>query len=230
MIKADHRLLEDLFAALRSGQGDRRALVDEVAARLTAHSSAEEEHVYPAIAAADPGEGPAVGHAQREHDEAVHLLRKVANLIDSPHYAQAVDEFVAAVAHHVAEEETEILPALTRAVDADALGRLGEAFERARRERLDAAGFDPAGADTKGADTKGADTKGADRKGADTNGRGGTRGQGNGHTPRGTKASSRDLAAASRDELYELAKQAGIPGRSSMTKTELARALRGGSD
>jgi hemerythrin superfamily protein len=52
MIKNDHRVLEQLFAQLKSGEGDRRALLDEVEARLTAHARAEEGEVYPVIAQA----------------------------------------------------------------------------------------------------------------------------------------------------------------------------------
>ena len=37
--------------------------------------------------------------------------------------------------------------------------------------------------------------------------------------------SAPDRAEKTRDELYELARKAGIPGRSSMTKDELAKAL-----
>jgi hemerythrin superfamily protein len=218
MIKNDHRLLEDLFSSLGSGDGDRRALIAEVTARLTAHAYAEEEHVYPAITRAEPDERPAVGHAYREHQEAVHLLRKVRNLVDSPHFEQALDEFVAAVRHHVEEEETTVLPALARAVDADTLERLGEAFEGARRDRLEAAGIDEGGTRT-GGDARPA---GPPHRGRSGGGDGGRAGNG--------KASPPDLKNASRDELYELARRADIPGRSSMNKTELARALRAVSD
>jgi hypothetical protein len=48
-----------------------------------------------------------------------------------------------------------------------------------------------------------------------------TRSQGTGNPGRGYEARSRD-------ELYNLAKERHIPGRSGMSKSELAEALRGG--
>jgi hypothetical protein len=117
LIRNDHRLLESLFQRLQEGGRDRRALVDEIAARLTAHAQAEEEEVYPAITAADPAEEDEVEHAYHEHDEAMHLLLKVVNLVDSPHFDQAVTDLVKAVRHHVDEEESEVLPALGDAGD-----------------------------------------------------------------------------------------------------------------
>src|ERR1041385_6051361 len=54
LIKNDHRLMEKMFDQLRSGKGDRRALLVEVAARLAAHSHAEEMKVYPALQQANP--------------------------------------------------------------------------------------------------------------------------------------------------------------------------------
>jgi hemerythrin superfamily protein len=188
-ITADHRALEELFTQLQAGTGDRRTLVDEVAARLTAHSGAEEQHVYPAIRDSAPVDEETVDHAYHEHAEADHLLNKVRNLIDSPHFDQALDEFVAAVKHHVEEEESEVLPALRKAVDKATLERLGDAFDNARTELLRQAGYDAP-------DTAGMSTPG------------------NG-----------DLTDATRDELYEMAKQADIAGRSSMNKDQLAQAL-----
>src|SRR5512142_212584 len=132
LIKEDHRLMESLFQRLQAGKGDRRALVDEVAARFTAHARAEEQHVYPAIAEADPDEREDVRHARHEHDEAEELLTRVQELVDSPEFEQVFTEFVEAVDHHVQEEEEEVLPALQEAVDADTLVRLGEIFEKAR--------------------------------------------------------------------------------------------------
>jgi hemerythrin-like domain-containing protein len=191
LIENDHRLLESLFQQLQAGEGDRRALVDEVAARLTAHAKAEEEEVYPAITKADPGEADEVEHAYHEHDEAVHLLLKVVNLVESPHFEQALGELVEGVRHHVEEEETEVLPALRDAVDGKTLESLGEAFSRVRADALREAGFaeEPAPAPS-------------------------------------TSSPTDELEEATRDELYDMAKEADIPGRSNMNKEQLTDALR----
>jgi hemerythrin superfamily protein len=181
-ITEDHRQLDQLFDRLMSGEGDRRALVGEVVARLTAHARAEESEVYPEIAMLDPAEEAEIGHAEHEHEEAEHLLKKVANLVDSPHFEQALTDLVESVRHHVAEEEQRVLPALREAVDDATLKQLGLAFERARTKLLRTAGHETAAGD--------------------------------------------GLAEASREELYEMAKQADIPGRSGMNKDELADALR----
>jgi DNA end-binding protein Ku len=53
--------------------------------------------------------------------------------------------------------------------------------------------------------------------------------QGDGQAGGGTDPADR-YEELSRDELYELAQERDIPGRSSMTKAELAEALRGGQD
>jgi hemerythrin superfamily protein len=187
LIKNDHRLMEQLFAQLRTGKGDRRALVTEIEARLSAHARAEEAEVYPAIAK-KAGEKGEVEHGTYEHLEAEHMLRKVVNLIDSPHFDQAVEEFIAAVDHHVQEEESEILPALAKAADKKTLDRLGAAFERARLDELSTSGYEP--------------------------------------PPEFAQSGAEGIAEATRDELYEKAKKAGIPGRSQMNKQDLIQALR----
>jgi hemerythrin superfamily protein len=173
LIKNDHRLMEQLFARLEAGEGDRQELVREIEARLLAHARAEEAEVYPVLAG-KAGEQEEAEHGTHEHHEAEHKFRKVRNLIGSPHFDEALREFVAAIDHHVREEESEMLPALVKAADKKTLDRLGTAFERVRLGELGANGYD----------------------------------------------------RATRDELYEKAKQADIPGRSRMTKEELREALR----
>lgn len=190
LIMNDHRELERLFGEVQSGKGDRRALVEEIAARLTAHSRAEEAKVYPAIKKADPAESDDVDHAYHEHDEADELLRKVVQNVDSPQFTELFTQFVQAVKHHVEEEESKVLPALREAVDTATLDELGGAFMSERARELRKAGFDEE----------------SEHKAAYDKGRA-------------------DLADATRDELYEMAKDADIPGRSSMTKDELSEAL-----
>jgi hemerythrin superfamily protein len=200
LIKNDHRRLDRLLAQLGADQGDRKALVQEITARLTAHARAEEQEVYPAITQADPDEEQEVDHAYDEHLQAEHELAKVRNLIASPHYGDAVTAFVAAVKHHVQEEENEVLPRLRQAVDAATLQRLGAAFAQAQARELAQAGFS-APDDTAHPDSY-AQTEAVVDDGAD------------------------QFGTATRDELYEMAKKADIAGRSSMNKRELAEALR----
>ena len=66
MIKRDHRLMEQLFEKMRSQKKERAALVKECVARLSAHSWAEEERVYPAVIHADPPEEGEVYHGVEE--------------------------------------------------------------------------------------------------------------------------------------------------------------------
>jgi hypothetical protein len=125
----DRQAVEKLFTQLKAGQGDRRALVDEITARLCDH----------------------------------HLLNTVRNLIGSPHFHTALDDLIAAVAHHVDKEQ------------ADEAEEEAAAAEEAAEP---------------------------------------------------TSRSTATTSDPTRDQLYEMAKQADIPGRSTMTKDKLAQALR----
>jgi hemerythrin superfamily protein len=142
-ITQDHRLMESLFEDCRTNKAARPALVAEIKARLSAHSAAEEEKVYPALAKAEPGEAEEVHHGVEEHREAEQLLARLeATDPDGPEFDKALRDFVAAVAHHVQEEESEILPSLEEAVDRQTLEDLGAAFEARRVELLRKAGLD----------------------------------------------------------------------------------------
>jgi hemerythrin superfamily protein len=207
LIERDHRAMEELFNKVMSGDGDRVALLDEITVRLTAHARAEEQEVYPTIKQADPGEGDEVEHAYDEHHEAEHLLHSARNLTASPHFDEAFAAFVAAVKHHVEEEEQEVLPALRDAVDAATLRSLGAAFEKAREALVAEFAAVPSGT---------AKTSRAARKPTNA-GRNAAAGR--------KRTSGKPAADATRDELYDLARKADIPGRSGMTKQQLADAL-----
>lgn len=191
VIMRDHRLMESLFEDCRTNKAARPGIVAEIKARLKAHSVAEEERVYPAIAKAGPDEQEEVHHGVEEHREAEELLERLeATDPESAEFDTALRNFVAAVSHHVEEEENEILPSLKKAVDTTTLDELGAAFESRRIELLRQAGVDA--------------TVGVGGQDA-------------------TEPAAAD--DATKAELYEQAKEAGVPGRSQMTKDELARAL-----
>lgn len=158
VIQNDHRVMEALFEELRDPASDRPALLDEVAARFAAHARAEEEQVYPALVEADPSQADDVHHGLDEHHEAEELLEELrATALDSPAFDEVLDEFVAAVSHHVEEEESELLPRLAESVGKARLQELGRAFEQARLHQLRGAGFEQAGeaADTGNSDAAG---------------------------------------------------------------------------
>jgi hemerythrin superfamily protein len=192
-IKDDHRLLEGLFERMRSRQGDITAMLDEVRIRLTAHSRAEEDHVYPALIVQEPEESGEVYHGYSEHHEAEAMLYRLKSMPpESAEFGTTLEEFINAVQHHIEEEESEILPALTEAVDKKRLTELGDVFERQRMQELRAHDMDGLAA--------AAGTPPL----ADGRGRTG---------------------AMSREELYAKAKEAQVPGRSQMSKEELAEAV-----
>jgi hemerythrin superfamily protein len=195
----DHRVMESLFEMLKDRKSDRPALVAEVVARLSAHSWAEEEKVYPALIKADPSEESQVYHGVEEHHEATELLHKLqAADPTSPAFDSILEDFVEAVKHHVEEEEQEILPEMAESLGQAKLEELGAAFEERRLEILKAHGITDSAVGAGGAAAQ---------------------------LAAGQRAGRGDVREMTREELYEKAKKADIPGRSQMTKDELAKAV-----
>ena len=172
-IMNDHRVLEGLFDELSSGDEDRAVLVAEVKARLLAHSRAEERYVYPVLAKVRPRERGEIHHGVEEHREAEDKLAALETSSDAD-FSHALKEFVDAVAHHVDEEESELLPAIKAAMSYRKRDELGRRFESSRISELRRAGIDD---------------------------------------------------SLTKEDLYIKAQRAGIAGRSTMSRSELARAL-----
>jgi hemerythrin superfamily protein len=223
LIMNDHRLMEQLFERLKSGEGDRRVLLAETAAHLAAHSHAEEEKVYPVLAETVPAEFGDVEQAIQEHHEADVLLHRLQSMdADDPAFTVVLEKFIGTVLHHVEQEESELLPALREAVDRRTLEELGAAFAEVRAHELEVAGMGRSASGVPGRGASGA--PGHSASGAPGHSASGA----SGHSASGASGSGGGLKPdeMSRDELYAQAKLAGIAGRSNMTKEELARALR----
>jgi hypothetical protein len=177
-IMNDHRVLESIFDELRAGDEDRAVLIAEVRARLAAHSRAEERYVYPVLARLRSGASGevVVGLVPRgaeEHREAERKLTALESATGED-FPRALREFVDAISQHVAEEESETLPAIKAALSFRKRDELGRRFESHRISELRRAGIDD---------------------------------------------------ALTKEDLYIKAQRAGIAGRSSMSRGELARAL-----
>lgn len=136
MITTDHRELERLFEHMRQNPDSRPLVLPLAVAMLTAHSRAEEEHVYPVVAK-EAGEKGEARHGTEEHHEAEELGRSLLDMDPgSDAFATGLEKFTGAVLHHVKEEEDDILPALEKAVGPDRLRQLGAAFAERRAREL----------------------------------------------------------------------------------------------
>ncbi|WP_063766182.1 hemerythrin domain-containing protein [Streptosporangium amethystogenes] len=137
LIMADHRDVEMIFEKLKKQPEDRPALVAELAAKFVAHARAEEAKVYPELAKAAPNEQGEVRHGVEEHHEAEELLVTLMETDpDRPEFLTALEQMVKAVKHHVEEEESDILPAMAKAIPGDRLVKLGRVFSQAKAEEL----------------------------------------------------------------------------------------------
>jgi hemerythrin superfamily protein len=111
LIRDDHREFERLFDQLRDP--DKRPLqAPMLVALLAAHARAEEAHVYPSLRELTDS-GDEVEHSQEEHVEADALAERLVDLdLSDPEFDKILDQLVAAVRHHLEEEEESVLPAL----------------------------------------------------------------------------------------------------------------------
>jgi len=133
VITSDHRKVEELFEQLKSGEGDRRHLVDKVIDELRAHTTAEEQVVYPAIRDMVAGGGQLADRALSEHKGMKEAMSKLEQ--GQPGDAQfetALRNLMTEVQAHVPEEENELLPGLRVMIGEDKMIELGDLFTQVK--------------------------------------------------------------------------------------------------
>jgi hypothetical protein len=145
LILADHRLFEDLLHLTRDVTQDREAGRQALADVVVAHAVAEELHVYPALERKGAVDDEDVEHGTHEHlegNEALLALLEVED-VHSEEFDEAVEEVTKALAHHLDEEEREILNPARVDVAEETRQDLGRKFAEERNRRLDAGAGDP---------------------------------------------------------------------------------------
>lgn len=137
MIRLDHAHVLAAFRRYRSRMPEARkkALVENVCLGLEVHAQLEEEIFYPAmrrIAAA----GEILDKSVPEHEEMRTLIRSLRGMypLDTA-YDDTFKKLIRAVLHHVADEETVLLP-LAEELMPDELGHLGRLMTQRRIELL----------------------------------------------------------------------------------------------
>lgn len=141
MIRMDHSHVFALFHRYKTHTSDRRkrALVVNACLALEIHAQLEEEIFYPALRRII-GDDEVLEKSGPDHDEMRRLIDQLrGQLSGAGHVAVTVDDaflkLMRAVIHHVADEETHLLPAAERLMK-DQLNELGMAMTKRRVELL----------------------------------------------------------------------------------------------
>ncbi len=141
MVRMDHAHVLALFHRYKADTSDgrKRALVTNACLALEIHAQLEEEIFYPALRRVI-GDDEVLGKSKPEHDEMRRLIQDLrGHLCGTDHVSAGADEtflkLMRAVIHHVADEETQLLPAAERLMQ-DELGELGMQMTKRRVQLL----------------------------------------------------------------------------------------------
>jgi hemerythrin-like domain-containing protein len=174
MLEADHRSVAAMLEALSDSEPgpERAALVDKLTTAFEAHATYEDAAIYPFVPEVMDAEKEE--EAEIEHGLAREGTKKLNEMVSLPGFGAAVEMLEGGITHHVEEEESEMFPALRKALDDDTKARLLNEL----RESKSAAGLP-----------------------------------------------LMDPDVATKDEFLHAAADAGIEGRSTMSKDQLVDAL-----
>jgi hypothetical protein len=133
MIRADHTRVMAAFHRykLDAAPAMRQALAGSICLALEVHAQVEEEIFYPAMREADAS---ILEKLEPEHEEMRRLMTMLRSLEPADaQYDQTLMELMRQVIHHVADEETILLPSAESLLGP----RLGELGARMTRRRLE---------------------------------------------------------------------------------------------
>lgn len=133
-IKDDHRKVEDIFARLDEGGGDRGELIEQLRRELEAHSQGEEKAVYPELGKIDALKD-LVEHSIEEHGEVRQLLQRLEEA-DEEETPDILAELQSAVQDHVEEEEEQIIPVAQKEIANDKAEAMLRDFQSAKKSAL----------------------------------------------------------------------------------------------
>jgi len=136
MIRFDHSHVLVSFHQYTAGATPKvkKALAETIASALEIHATLEEEIFYPAMRGIDSDE-PVLLKSVPEHNE---MRRLISELRSTPsgdvRHDQLLQQLMRDVIHHVADEETVLLPQAERLLSKDRLSELGADMTKRRLE------------------------------------------------------------------------------------------------
>ena len=138
LLTADHKEVKALFkdydklAESGAKAQERETLARQICLMLTVHATTEEEIFYPAMRAIEQG-NPILDKSVPEHDDIRRMLGKLrAMQASDAEYDDTVMDLMRTVIHHVADEETVLLPEAERILGKERLSELGVQMTKRR--------------------------------------------------------------------------------------------------
>ncbi len=134
LLKSQHEEVKALFKELEKAKGgSKEMLFDEIADALALHATIEEKHFYPATKSARTED--MLREAVEEH---LGVKRIIADLLESdssdPQYDAKLKVLKEQVEHHVEEEESDLFPAVKKAMSKEQLRELCVVMQDAAAE------------------------------------------------------------------------------------------------
>jgi len=112
----------------------KKALAETICTALEIHATLEEEVFYPVMRQIDKGE-PFIHKAEPEHDDMRRLIDELRRTSASdPRHDKLMLELMRDVIHHVADEETTLLPQAETLMSKARLSELGAQMNKRRME------------------------------------------------------------------------------------------------
>ena len=134
MIRMDHTHVVSTYHQYTQDKSakTRQALVNTICLALEIHAQLEEEIFYPAMRNVESGDA-VLEKSKPEHDEMRRLIAELrASSPSDPDYDQTLRELMRDVLHHVADEETTLLPQAEQLLGMDRLRELGAQMTKRR--------------------------------------------------------------------------------------------------
>jgi len=138
MIRFDH---SHVFVTFHQFTQDKKpsvkkALSETICAALEIHATLEEEIFYPVMRTID-ADDPVLVKSPHEHGDMKRLIRELRTIPgDDDRHDRVLLELMREVIHHVADEETVILPVAERKLSRERLSELGTQMTKRRLELL----------------------------------------------------------------------------------------------
>jgi hemerythrin superfamily protein len=136
LLKQDHKAVEKLFKQFKKATqpAQQRKIAGAVIKELSVHAAIEEMVFYPAVRTRVRKAEDTVLESLEEHHIVKWVLSELEDMKpDHERFKAKMTVLIETVRHHVEEEESELFPAVRKALGRKELAELGDALEDAKK-------------------------------------------------------------------------------------------------